>query len=189
VIKTAPSLLARLDTALSEVALNLNRTSANINAVLDEDNRKRFKQTLADLADLSHTLASRRGTIDTGVADAARTMQNAAQVSAEMPKLLERIGRSADAVDKLAADIGRSMGGVDKLAADIGRTNATAAETLQGVRADVQRFTSQSLPEMEKTLAEVRALTASAQRVAKELEQHPNALLYGKQPLPPGPGE
>lgn len=175
VIKTGPSLLARLDTALSDVVANLNRTSANVNAVLDEDNRNSLKRALADLATLSHTLAGRSGTIDSGVADAAKTLQNTAQASAELPRLLERIGRSADAVDKLAADIGR--------------TNAAAAETLQGVRTDVRRFTSESLPELEKTLAEVRALTASAQRVAKELEQRPNALLYGKQPAPPGPGE
>lgn len=175
VIKTGPSLLARLDTALTDVVASLNRTAANVNAVLDEDNRNSLKRALSDLATLSHTLARRSGTIDAGVADAAQTLQNTARVSAELPKLLERIGRSADAVDKLAADIGR--------------TNTTAAETLQGVRADVRRFTGESLPELEKTLAEVRALTASAQRVARELEQRPNALLYGKQPAPPGPGE
>lgn len=175
VIKTGPSLLARLDTALTEVLTNLNRTSANINAVLDEDNRNSLKHALADLATLSHALAGRSGTIDAGVADAAQTLKNTARVSAELPKLLERIGRSADAVDKLATDIGR--------------TNTTAAETLQGVRADVQRFTSESLPELEKTLAEVRELTAAAQRLARELEQRPSALLYGKQPAPPGPGE
>jgi phospholipid/cholesterol/gamma-HCH transport system substrate-binding protein len=175
VIKTGPSLLVRLDTALTDVVASLNRTSANVNAVLDEDNRNSLKRTLADLATLSHTLAGRSGTIDAGVTDVARTMQNTARVSAELPRLLERIGRSADAVDKLAADIGR--------------TNATAADTLQGVRADVQRFTSESLPELEKTLAEVRDLTAAAQRLARELEQRPSALLYGKQPAPPGPGE
>ena len=189
VIKTGPSLLARLDTALTDVVGNLNRTSANINAVLDEDNRNRFKQALADLATLSRVLARRSGTIDAGVADAAQTLQNTARASAELPKLLERIARSAAAVDKLASDIGRSMGGVDKLAAEIGRTNAAAAETLHDVRADVRRFTSESLPELERTLAEVRELTAAAQRVAKELEQHPSALLYGKQPPAPGPGE
>jgi phospholipid/cholesterol/gamma-HCH transport system substrate-binding protein len=175
VIKTGPSLLARLDTALTEVVTNLNRTAANINAVLDEDNRRSFKRTLADLATLSHTLAGRTGTMDSGVADAASTLKNTARASAELPKLLERIGRSADAVDKLAAEIGR--------------TNVAAGDALQGVRGDVRRFTGESLPELEKTLAEVRELTASAQRVARELEQSPSALLYGKQPAPPGPGE
>jgi len=175
VIKTGPSLLARLDTALTDVLTTLNRTSANINAVLDEDNRNSFKHTLTDLETLTRTLARRSGTIDAGVNAAAQTLQNTARASAELPKLLERIGRSADAVDQLAGDIGR--------------TNATAAETLQGVRGDVRHFTSESLPELEKTLAEVRELTASAQRVARELEQHPSVLLYGKQPAPPGPGE
>jgi len=35
----------------------------------------------------------------------------------------------------------------------------------------------------------VREVSAAAQRLARELEQRPSALLYGKQPAPPGPGE
>lgn len=175
VIKTGPSLLARLDIALNEVLSSLDRTSANINAVLDDDNRKNLKRSLADLATLTHVLAGRSGTIDSGIADTAQTMQNAARASAELPQLMARIGRSADAVEQLAAQLGG--------------TSAIAGETLQAARSDVRRFTDESLPELERTLGEIRELSTTAHRVAKELEQRPSVLLYGKPPAQPGPGE
>lgn len=172
VITTGPSLLARLDTAVTDLLTNLDRASDSVNALLDEDNRLAFKSTLADVAAVAHALAKNRGALDAGMADAAKAMENSARASAELPRLLERIGRSADALEKMATEAARA--------------SASARTTVENVG---QRLSAESLPEAERLLNELRELTASARRVSEQLEQNPAALLRGRQASPPGPGE
>ena len=105
VIKTRPSLMTRLDTSVSSMLANLNRTSENINALLDEDNRRAIKHTLADIEILSHTLATRQAAIDSSLSNAARTMENTARLSEELPQLAGRIQRSADAFDRMSNEL------------------------------------------------------------------------------------
>ena len=175
VIGSGPSLLARLDTAVTHLLTNLNLASENVNALLDEDNRRAFKHTLADVEAVTQQLAVQRGTIDAGMKAGARTMENMARASEQLAQLLERIGRSADAVQKMAAETAQ--------------TNVVARRTLESVHGDAQRLAQQSLPELEAALAETRALAASMRRVAEQVERNPSVLLRGESPPPPGPGE
>jgi phospholipid/cholesterol/gamma-HCH transport system substrate-binding protein len=161
VIKTGPSLMTRLDSAVTTLLANLNRTSENLNALLDEDNRRAVKSTLADLRVLSHTLAARSGTIDSTLKDTARTMKNTARLTDDLPQLVQRINRSADAFDRMSNELARA--------------GANASD--------------ETLPEVQQLVRELRDLTASLRRVSDQLEQNPSALLYGKPPAKRGPGE
>ncbi len=102
----------RLETALPVLLANLNRASDNLNALLDDENRRAVKATLADLAQLSRTLAARSATIDATLASTARTMDAAARttdkaaaVAAELPQLVQRIERTAAAFERMATEV------------------------------------------------------------------------------------
>ncbi|MFZ4479701.1 MAG: MlaD family protein [Rhodoferax sp.] len=95
VIKSAPSLITRLDSAVTALLANLTRTSENFNALMDEGNRRAVKNTLADISLLSQTLAARSAAIDASLTNAARTMENTARLSTELPQLAQRVQRSA----------------------------------------------------------------------------------------------
>jgi len=95
-IKTAPSLLGRLDAALTGMITNLNKTTENLNELLDEENRSALKRTLADISTLTGTLAAHKTELDKAVTHTALTMENAAKISSQMPALIERIARSTD---------------------------------------------------------------------------------------------
>lgn len=79
VIKAAPSLMRRLDSAITVLLTNLNQASENINALIDEDNRRAIKNALADIEVLSRTLAARSAAIDSSLTNAARTLDNTRQ--------------------------------------------------------------------------------------------------------------
>lgn len=81
VIRTGPSLMLRLDSAVTVLLANLNRSSESVNALLDEKNRAALRNTLANLERLSGTLAN-----------------------AGLPQLVKRIQRSADAFDRMAGE-------------------------------------------------------------------------------------
>ena len=175
VIKTGPSLLTRLDTAVTDLLSSLNRVSTSINSVLDEDNRRAFKQLVADMATLSGTLAAHKGSIDTTLQGMARTADNTAKASAELPRLMERVAKSADSLGKMAGDASRA--------------SASVRKTMGGVDGGMAQLTDTVVPELDRTLSEMRELSTSFKRLSEEVGSNPNILLLGKQPAAPGPGE
>ncbi|MCE5180552.1 MAG: MCE family protein [Betaproteobacteria bacterium] len=160
VIRTGPSLMARLDTALTSLLTNINRMSDNVNAVLDEDNRRSFKRSLAQIEQVTHALAARSTSIEAGMSNAAKTMEHTARASAELSGLIERAGRSAEAVERMANDASRSTAGIPAAVQD--------AQLMVG---------------------DLKDLSASLRRVSEQLERNPSTLLFGKAPPKPGPGE
>jgi len=168
VIPTGPSLMTRLDTAVTHLIASLTQTSENLNALLDKNNRRALSQTLDNLNTLSTALSAHRG-------DIGRTLANAARISAALPRLIARANQSADALRAMAAETSR--------------TNVTARAALNDLRGGAQRFSRQSLPRLDQALEETRAAAAALRQLSEQLERQPGTLLRGKQPPPPGPGE
>jgi phospholipid/cholesterol/gamma-HCH transport system substrate-binding protein len=175
VIRTKPSLSARLENVLTDVLAKLDSTSNNINAILSDENRAAFKSALADIAALAHTIAARKDTLDAGITNAARTFENAARATAQVGPVIDRVGRGADAVEKMGNEVAR--------------TSAGAGKTVDAVGADVKRFTAETLPELERLLNELSVLSTSLRRLSEQTERDPRGFLFGREPVPDGPGE
>jgi phospholipid/cholesterol/gamma-HCH transport system substrate-binding protein len=175
VIRSAPSLLVRLDTAVSSLLTHANRSSESINALLDEENRRAFKRTLADLEVLARTLAARSAAIDAGLAKAAVAMDNAARASGELPRLVARMERAAE--------------GLDRMAEDVSRASASVSGTVADASGDIRQFTGEAQAQLGVAVADLGELAASLRRLSGQLERNPSALLYGRPAAKPGPGE
>jgi phospholipid/cholesterol/gamma-HCH transport system substrate-binding protein len=172
-IRTKASLSARLENLLTTLVAKLDSTTTNLNAMLSAKNQALFTRTLSDISTVAHTLAARKDTLDTGLRDAAQV--TADLQDADLKGVIERIGRSADAI--------REMGN------EASRASAAASKTVATVGADLKRFTADALPEVEHLLREMSVLTASLRRLSEQTQRNPRGLLFGRRPLPPGPGE
>ena len=175
VIRTAPSLSARLENVLSSVLAKLDDTSNNINAMLSKENQAAIRRTLADIAVVARVIAARKDSIDSGLADAARTMRNTAQGSAHIDKLADRIGRAADAVENMGSEVAK--------------TSVSAGKAVDGVGLDVKRFSAETLPELERLLGELSSLSGSLRLLTDQTRRDPRGLIFGHTPVPDGPGE
>jgi phospholipid/cholesterol/gamma-HCH transport system substrate-binding protein len=188
VIKTGPSLFMRLDTAISRLLseqgftnllANLNQLSQNATAVVDEDNRAAIRQILKDLSELTQTLAARHEQVDRGVLSASQAADNLAKLTEtmnkQMPLLLDRVNKSAAAVQVMTEELAR--------------TGKTVSGLVKETKPDLEQFSRNTLAETSLLVAELRQLTATLNRVAQELEREPNALVLGRAPRPKGPGE
>lgn len=175
VIKTKPSLSARLENVLTTVLAKLDSTSTHIDAILSKENQVAFSSALADIATVARTFAARKDNIDAGIANAARTLDNTARISAQAAPVIDRIGRSAEAIEKMGNEVAQ--------------TSATAGKTVNSIGADVKRFGAETLPELERLLGELTVLSASLRRLSEQTERDPRGLLFGRKPVPDGPGE
>ena len=174
-IRTKPSLSTRLENVLTSVLAKLDRTSGNIDAVLSIENRVALSSALADIAAVAHTIAARRSTLDAGITSAARTFDNTARVSAKLGPVIERLGPAADAVEK--------MGNATTVA------SRSAADSVDSTAADARRFMAATLPELQRLLGELEVTSASLRRLTEQTERNPAGLLFGRSPVPEGPGE
>lgn len=175
VIRTKPSLSARLENILTSVLAKLDSTSTNINAILSDENRAAFKSALADIATLARTIAARKDTIDAGITHAGQTLENTAQATAQIGPLIDRLSRSANAVEKMGNEVAS--------------TSVSAGKTIDTAGASVKRFSAETLPELERLLGELSVLSASLRRLSEQTERNPAGLLFGRKPVPEGPGE
>jgi len=103
--------------------------------------------------------------LDASLIDAAQTLKNTARLSEDLPKLVQRLHRSADIFDNMSNELARA---------------GNSAST---------KFTTETLPEARQLMTELRELTASLRRVSDQLEKNPSSLLYGKPATKRGPGE
>ncbi len=172
VIRTGLSLMRRLDVGVTTLLANVNRSSESFNALLNEENRVALSRTLANLDRLAAMLAKHADGMDAGMKHISRTIENTekltAQANAELPKLIERVQRSADAFDRMANEAARA-----------GASTASAADSVR----------AETLPEARQAINELRELTASLRRFSEALERNPGMLLQGRPAVPPGPGE
>ncbi len=175
VIRTKPSLGARLENVLTGVLSKLDRTSDNVDAMLSSENRVALSSALADIAAVSRTLAERKDSMDSALRSAARTFAQAERLALQTAPVLEAVGRSAVAVEKLGQE-----------GATASRRAGEAATTLGS---DVQRFGNDTLPELQRLMGELSVLSASLRRLSEQTERRPAGLLFGAGPGLPGPGE
>ncbi len=188
VIKTGPSLFFRLDEAMSrllsekgltKLLTDLDVLAKGASEVVDEENRVRLKQTLKDLSEVAQTIAAHKDQLDRGLTGAERSADNLAKMTLslneQVPLLLARINKSALSLQRLT----------DELAVTSKAVGALVNET----KPEVEQFSRQTLPESSLLVSELRQLTGTLNRVVRDLEREPNALVFGKPAQRRGPGE
>lgn len=188
IIKTGPSLFFRLDEAVSrllseeglaQLLIDLDAAAKGVSQVLDDDNRATLKRTIKDLSEVAHTIAANKAQIERSLNGAAKSADNLAKLTAslnaEVPTLLAGI-------DKSVAALGTAT---DELV----RTSKTVGAVVNEARPELQQFTRRTLPEAGLLVTELRQLTGTLTRVARELEREPSSLVFGRKAPSRGPGE
>ena len=96
-------------------------------------------------------------------------------MSKQVPVLLERVNKSAAALQTMTEELAH--------------TGRSVRSAVQESRPDIEQFTRQTLSETGALVTELRQLTGTMQRVARQLEQEPSSLVLGKKSQQRGPGE
>jgi phospholipid/cholesterol/gamma-HCH transport system substrate-binding protein len=175
VIRTVPSLFSRVDTTLTQLAARLNRLADEATALLAEDNRSALSQALSDIGSVAQAVAAHRSSLEQGIDAAAGAMDNAARATAHLPDLAARTERVLDSLAAASQALARTAGGMSAF--------------WQANEGYLQRFARQTLPDASQLVADMRRVAANVDRLVQALEQQPNALVFGRAAVAPGPGE
>jgi phospholipid/cholesterol/gamma-HCH transport system substrate-binding protein len=72
---------------------------------------------------------------------------------------------------------------------EVSKTSISAGAAVDGVGADVKRFSLETLPELERLLGELSTLSSSLRLLTEQTRRDPKGLIFGHTPVPDGPGE
>jgi phospholipid/cholesterol/gamma-HCH transport system substrate-binding protein len=167
-IPLEPGVLDTLTGSGTRIIDDVEALVGKLNALLSERNRERVGNLLENL----ETASGRLGTLEERVAD----------VLATVPETTASAERTLAEVRELAVGLQELPGQLETLAG-----NANALMTTG--RSLGQRVSTDLAPRMDRALEELATAGRELQRTARLLQTHPDSLLRGRPPRPPGPGE
>ena len=138
-----------------------------------------LKRTIKDLSDVAQTIASHKTQIDQSLNGAAKSADNLVKVTASLNAQ----------VPTLLADINKSVVALDRATEELAKTSKTVGTVVNESKPELQQFTKRTLPEAGLLITELRQLTGTLTRMARELEREPSSLVFGRKAQPRGPGE
>ena len=189
VIQTKPSLSTRLENMLTTLLTKLDNTTNNIDSLVSQENQQAFKSALADIAIVSKTIASRKTEIDAGIVNAARAADNTARATQKLNPIVDKIEPVIDQLNFTIAQVNRSAVAIEKAGNEAAIASTSAGKTVTSVGANIERYSTETLPEVQRLLAELNELSTSLKRLIEQTERDPASLLRGRSSVPDGPGE
>lgn len=175
VIPSEPSLLLKLSTALQEVTKTVGDLSANISKVFDEKNREAIRESLANTAKITSTIAENSKNIDAIMVSTKKLLTNSAQASKDLPDIMKQLKATLASVKAVANKLNNAGNSV--------------VVTMRDTRTAVQNVSQQLVPSTQQLLTQLNDVAGNLKQLSAELQHNPSILVRGKYPSPPGPGE
>lgn len=133
-----------------------------------------------------------RGLIRTTIVDTSRAAARLSAAGETLDAELRRIGPLLDHLTTVLDRVAEQGGTAFERVGEAALATDQAARRLDGLATDampaVKSLSRDGMPELIALLRDLRGLTGRLDRIASDLEQDPNLLLYGR-PRRPGPGE
>ena len=189
VIQTKPSLSTRLENILTTVLAKLDATSSNIDSLLSRENQLAFKSALADIAVVAKTIAARKSEIDAGIVNVARTADNSARATQKLNPIIDKMRPVVGQLNVTITQINKSALAIEKAANEAAIASNSAGKTVESVGANINGYATETLPEVQRLLAELNELSTSLKHLVEQTERDPASLLRGRSSVPNGPGE
>lgn len=168
VILSEPSFLFRLDTALDDLTKHFDALSDRFNHLLSEKNVDAISGTLHNTQAITKTIADNDQAIDGILKNGDKTIE-------KLPDAVENLNNAAK---QFAAFMQKMEGLTQK-----------ADEMLQNTEVAMQTVNQHVLPKTNQVLDKTYQLFDNVEALTEQLKDNPSALIRGRQPLPPGPGE
>ncbi|GAB3771846.1 hypothetical protein GCM10028796_41430 [Ramlibacter monticola] len=194
VIASAPSQSVSLDTSISDLNESVQRVTGMLEGVLDRGTVATMKQSLANLEQITHSLAANNQRIETILANAERAsvrvqpllQSSDAVLRSLQTQILPETRQTLVRLDELSTSARQRMGSILD---NTERASTRLEPLLQSSNETVRSLQTQLLPEAHRTLARMEHLSNTLDETAIRIRRDPSVLWRGAGPAPAGPGE
>jgi phospholipid/cholesterol/gamma-HCH transport system substrate-binding protein len=167
-IAVRPSFMDSVSNSGQELIENAGEVAKRINALLADDNQKHIVSAVRNLDHMSVRISSLAATLEPAVkslpalaADAGLALKRADALMANLNQRVEAFERAAKGAERL------------------GDSGAALSDALL----------NETLPRANQLADELQRAVRGVERTLGDLDEQPHSLIFGRNPLPPGPGE
>jgi phospholipid/cholesterol/gamma-HCH transport system substrate-binding protein len=173
VIAAGQSELEQLRSNLPELLGDLKEVAHNLNAVLDEQNRKAISDSLQNVRTVTENFVAPSKEVSEVVDNA-----NAAVVA--LKTFFGHVDQSYIGKGGLRDEISQTLNDADKLAKNLGDTNRQLQQVLQENRPGLHEFTQSTLTQVSNLVSDMQRFIAGLGRFVASVERDPARLLFGE---------
>ncbi len=174
-----PSHRSQLETVLenlprlSERAVNL---LDRLSQVLNPENAKAISDTLANLAQVTGTVAKRSGDIDRLISEASATGTALRHTAESMDRMSAQIGKQAG---PLGDEARRALSQLREAAKSMSTTANSINDLVEENRRPLKDFSANGLYELSEFLTEARVLVANFNQLIQQIQRDPARFFFG----------
>lgn len=181
-IPLQPSLFDKLSDSGGTILERSEQLLSNLSRFLDEENRGHVRGILANMETATGKLADLEQRLDSVLADTHETAATFKGAGVEIKGAAEQAKKTLAQFNSVPAELQKLAGRIQTLAES---ANALAVSGKQATDTTAKT----TLPQLNSVLEELRNTSAQIRKLSNLLEKDPQAMLYGKLPPEPGPGE
>ncbi|MCI0655090.1 MAG: MlaD family protein [Methylococcaceae bacterium] len=181
-IPLQPSLIDKLADSGGNILLGSQELIAHLNDLLDDENLRRVKVILTNMETATGRLADLEERMEKAFVQVDQAAVKVKGAGEEVQAAGLKAQKTLTQFDSVARELGKLSGRIQTLAES---ANALA---LSGKNA-TDIMTQSTLPRLNTVLEELKVTSFQIRTLSGLLEKDPQMLLYGRQPLEPGPGE
>jgi phospholipid/cholesterol/gamma-HCH transport system substrate-binding protein len=171
-------LVARLTDQGGQLLQQMDTVGQNVNALLQPQNQKILMGSIQDLGQAAQQMAQLARQTQGLLVQTEATLKSVQEVPERMSSSFDAMRISANEFRRVNTRMNAPGGTLDKL--------EQGAEAMQFT---VQSIHTNLMPQINKTADNGEYAVRQFSRVAEEMAANPQVLLWGKEPVAPGPGE
>jgi phospholipid/cholesterol/gamma-HCH transport system substrate-binding protein len=173
VIASGSSVLQRVTEAGPQLLDRLTIAADNLNAVLNEQNRKAIADSLQNVRTITEAFVAPSK-------EAAELVANANAAVLEVTSLLNHIDQSYSSKGGLKDQASQALNDFDRLAKNLTDTNRQLQQVLQENRPGLHEFTQATLNQVGNLVSDMQRFIAGLSRFVASVERDPARLLFGE---------
>jgi phospholipid/cholesterol/gamma-HCH transport system substrate-binding protein len=151
-----------------ELINNFNQVAKQLNVPLSDDNQKQLLSTLRNV----DTVSARVTAVANALEPTVKTL----------PALVSDTGVVLKRADTLLANVNQRVEAFERAARSteqLGTSGVALSEAMM----------NESLPRLNVLLEDVQRSSRNLERLLYDINEQPHSFVFGRNPLPPGPGE
>lgn len=189
-IPIAPGMLDMLTVRGEAILVQVEELTRRVNALLDPANQKLLVDTIV----IAGTAAR---DIDKLTRDLQPFLTELPVIASETRKTFASLTSTADEYTKIAARVQEKGGLLDRVGTSLDQlvglgtrlTNTLNNTTLPRVQSLVDSIGNNTLPRVNSLVESGAGTLRNVNRLVDQVGERPQGLIFGPQPIPPGPGE
>jgi len=173
VIAAGQSELEQLKANLPELLGDLREVAHNLNAVLDEQNRKAISDSLQNVRTITENFVAPSKEV-------SEVVENANATVLALKSFFRDVDQSYAGKGGLKDQLSQTLSDADRLAKNLGDTNRQLQQVLQENRPGIRQFTEGTLTQVSNLVTDMQRFIDGLSRFVTSVERDPGRLLFGE---------